>query len=306
MDKLKGLAEFLAVVDTASFSSAARKLGVSVAHVSRQVTELEERLGTKLFIRTTRCVSPTAAAEHLAGRSRPLWEELQRVHDSVVASNDSLEGTIRVSMAGHFAEHRVSYMLAEFCAAHPRLQLEIDMSNRKVDLLEGEFDFVVRAGAPEDSGTLVARHFMDAPMVTMASPALLRRIEAEHGAPLSPINLPATLCLSLSGRSWRFRRAEQTHVIQPAGAVSGNSSWALIGAAAVGLGLAQVRHYYLSEACRMHGLVPVFEDWTIENPIAFSIVYARNRFMPLRVRLLIEHLLQAISKEGGASFGPGA
>ena len=169
MNRFEGLIEFMAVIETGSFSSAARKLGASVAHVSRHVAGLETRLGTKLFARTTRRVRPTAAGEQLASRSLPLLEELERIQDGVLAATESLEGSIRFSMAGAFVVRQVLPQLANFCAAHPRVRIEVDLSGQKVDLLDGWFDFALRMAPLENSNALVARRFAEMPMVTVAS-----------------------------------------------------------------------------------------------------------------------------------------
>lgn len=290
MKRSEGLVEFLEVVEVGSFSGAARNLGVSVAHISRQISALESRLETRLFVRTTRRVSPTMAGEQLALRSRPLLEELSRAQESLLVANESEEGSVRLS-GGHFVEQLVVPLMAEFCEAHPRIRIEVDLSNRNVDLLAGQIDFVVGAVPVENSPALVARPFMDVPMVTLASLALVRQLETNLGAPLAPTMVPENRCLSLSGHPWRFRRNEKTHVIEPAGPFFSNSAQVLIGAATAGLGLIHVRAYYAPDMCRLHDLVPVFGDWLTDDSILYGIVYARNRFMPSRVRLLIDHLL---------------
>lgn len=298
MNRFEGLVEFMAVIETGSFSSAARKLGTSVAHVSRHVAALESRLGTKLFARTTRWVKPTVAGEHLANRSMPLLEELEQIQDSVLAATESLEGRIRLSMAGQLAMQQVVPQLVKFCASHPRVRLEVELSSRNVNLLDGWFDFALCVAPLENSTALVARHFADMPLTTLASPSLVEQLENDLGAPLTPLTLPSNRCLSFAGQSWRFHRDGQTYAIEPAGALCSNSSQVLIHAAAIGLGVIHIPCYHMSEACRTHGLVPVFDDWRTTDSIVLSIVYARNRFMPSRVRLLIDYLLSCrLSKE---------
>jgi len=291
MNRFEGLVEFMAVMEAESFSGAARKLGASVAHISRHVAALESRLGTKLFVRTTRRVTPTMAGERLASASIPLLEELVRIQEGISMSTESLEGQIRLSMAGHFAEQQVVPLLTRFCAAHPRVRLDIDMSSRPVDLLDGRFDFALRTAPLENSTALIARRFAEMPMVTLAHPTLVQRLENEIGARLSPLTVPESRCLSFAGRSWRFRKDTQVCMIKPAGPFFSNSASVLIKAAADGLGLIHVPSYYIRDDNRSHQLMPVFNDWHTEDSIVFNIVYARNRFMPSRVRLLIDHLL---------------
>ncbi|MGH8809234.1 MAG: LysR family transcriptional regulator [Noviherbaspirillum sp.] len=308
MNPFEGLAEFIAVIEAGSFSRAARNHGVSVAHVSRQVAALELRLGTKLFARTTRQVRPTEAGAHLAARSGPLLEALQHAQDSVLRATERLAGPIRLSMVGPFAEQQVVPLLAKFCAAHPRVRVEVDVSSQAVDLLDGRFDFALRVTALEDSSALIARRFAEIPMTTVASPALIARLEDELGVALTPLTVPENRCLSLCGWRWRFRRAQQVCVIEPAGPLTSNSSLALANAAAAGLGVVQVPAYCAPDARDAHKLMPVFTDWDTKDSIVFHIVYARNRFMPARVRLLIEYLLSCdlsyTIAGGGGVTGP--
>lgn len=285
--------EFLAVVEARSFSSAARKLGVSVACISRQVAALEARLGAKLLIRTTRNVNLTAAGDCLARECRPLIEELSRAQDNVLLESESLEGLVRVSMGGHFAEQQVVAAVTEFCTAYPRIRVEVDISNRTVDLLEGYFDFALRTGPLENSPELIARPLANVPMVTLATPELIEQLEQETGTPLSPLTLPSRRCLSWSGWPWHFRRKERTHTIEPAGRFWSNSAYALIVAAAAEIGVVHVPAYYLRDACRTQHLVQAFDGWQADDMFDVKIVYARNRFMPSRVRLLIDHLLSS-------------
>jgi len=302
MKRFEGIVEFMAVIETGSFSSAARKLGASVAHVSRHVTALEMRLGTKLFARTTRWVKPTGAGEQLASRSMPLLEELERVQDEVLVATKCLEGQIRLSMTGEFAMQQVVPQLARFCMAHPRVRIEVDLSAQQVDLLDGRFDFALRMAPLGNSTTLVARRFVDLPMTTLASPALVARLEHDAGAPLSPLTVPQHLCLSFAGRPWQFCLNEQACMIEPTGPLTSNSPQVLIQAATIGLGIIHIPACDMTAACLNRQLVPVFRDWHTRDSATLNIVYARNRFMPSRVRLLIDHLLSyAVSGADGVA-----
>ncbi len=293
MKRCEGLVEFMAVVETGSFSGAARQLGASVAHISRQIAALEGRLQTTLFVRNTRRVIPTPAGLHLAQQTKPLLEDIARVQESLLLASDSLEGPIRISLAGHFAKRHVVPAIAGFCAAHPNVRIDLDFSAHKVDLLDGYFDLAVRMGPEDDSVAVVARPYAEMPMITLANPALVERVERSLGEAVSPLNVRARDCLALSGRPWHFRRAETSQAIRPDGLVASNSADALMAAAAAGLGFVHVPVYYMADAQRVHGLRKVFCGWQTEDSVVFNIVYARNRFMPSRVRRLIDHLLSS-------------
>jgi len=299
MESCEGLVEFLKTMQSGSFTRAARDLGVSVAHISRQISALEARLGTKLIVRTTRRVSPTLAGEHLALQCQPLMEKLFHVQEGLCLASEAIKGVIRIS-GGHFVEQQVVPLLADFCARYPEVRIELDLSNRTADLLEGNLDFIVHPGPWEDSTVLVARPLREVSMVTLASPAIVKQLEDECGVPLSPQTLPVGRCLKLLQRSWHFRRGEQAHVIDPDGPLASNSAQVLINAAAAGMGVIHVPEYYLAAATGVYHLVPLFRDWLSDRTVTLNIIYVRNRLMPSRVRLLIDYLLSA-GGDGAAS-----
>lgn len=293
MNRLDGLMEFLAVVEMGSFSRAADKLDASVAQISRRVVILEERLGAKLFVRTTRSVKLTDAGNQLAQQSRPLLEELSRVQDHVLKTNELVEGPIRLSMDGYFSTQDLAPIFSAFCERHPRVRLVIELSNSDTHLLNGYVDFALRAGPLEHTSALVARPLSTVPMVTLIRHELLYQLERRLGAPLSPLTIPEEYCLSLSGWTWRFRKEQQVHAIQPSGPLSSNHPQVLITAAMEGAGVVQVPANYTSLVPKSADLVPTFTDWVSLDSVDFNIVYAHNRFMPSRVRLLINQLLSA-------------
>ena len=292
MDKIapvEGLIEFVAAAESGSFSAAARTLGVSVAHVSRKVAELERVLGVQLIQRTSRHRALTDAGRSYHASCRAALDALEEAREALRNSQNGLRGSVRISVGGHFAEDYLTPLLLRFGQAHPALGLEIEVSSRNADLVEDGFDLAVRAG-PLSPSSLVARRLVAFPLVTLAAPDLLAgSADLTHPGALDP-----ALCLSLGHRRWTFRRGAETHAFAPEGRVHSNSGSTLIRAAVAGMGLVQVPGYYGRQELRQGLLRPVFEAWTPPEPFEFHIVYPAQRRLPQRVRRLIDFLVQEI------------
>lgn len=286
MNHLDGLPEFVAVVEAGTFSSAARQLSVSVSHVSRQIAALEQRLGTALFLRTTRQMQLTPPAKRLFDASRPLLEDLLHAQDNVLASREAVEGPIRVSLAGKFAEDTLVPCLARFAARHPNVELEVDVSVRNVDLIAEGFHLAIRLGPLESSQSLTATRLASFPTVVLASSALLATLP-----PLtSPAKLPPHRCLPLVGRPWHFVKGRRAVTVQPTGKFASNTGAAMVQAALEGLGLVNVPAYYAAEVLSSGRLKQVLREWRCAEETTFNIVCPAGRHTPLRVRRLIDFL----------------
>ena len=283
---LQGVVEFVASADAGSFSGAARALGLSVAHVSRQVAELERGLGLQLIQRTTRRSVLTDSGRAYYESCRALLEGLEEARDSLRRNQNELRGPVRISVGGHFAETHLSDLTLRFAAAHPAITLEFEVSIRNVDLVEEGIDFVVRAG-PLIPSNLITRRLVSFPLVTLAAPEVRERLgDLRHASELDP-----TLCLSLGHRRWTFRRGAEEHAFAPRGRVHSNSGGTLIQAAVSGMGIVQLPGYYGREEVRGGRLQPLLADWTGGEPFEFHIVYPPQRRLPQRVRRLIDFLV---------------
>jgi DNA-binding transcriptional LysR family regulator len=204
MTPLDGMLEFVAVVERGTFTGAARQLGVSVSHVSRQIADLEGRLSAQLFVRTTRQMNLTEPGRRLFETCRPLLEDILRAQQTVLETHDVIEGPIRISLAGKFAEEHLVPMLTRFCTEHPAIQLDLDVSARNVDLVGEGFDLAVRMGPLASSSALVATRLLSVPMVVLASPKLLRKLPAIA----SPAGLPPEWCLPAGSPALGVRQGQ--------------------------------------------------------------------------------------------------
>ena len=212
MESFEGIIEFVAVAETQTFSAAAKRLGCSTSHVSRQVSRLEERLGSALLARTTRMVSLTQAGATYYQQCKDLVAGLQQANEEIGLRQYQLCGTLRVSAAGAFAEQYVVPALIDFAGQHPELIVEIDVNSRLVNFVEDGFDFAIRYGQLKDSG-LVARKLVDRPMMAVASPTYLEK----YGTPQTPSDLIDHSCLITSNDYWNFEHNGLTGSIKVQG-----------------------------------------------------------------------------------------
>ena len=293
MTALDGLIEFVSAVESGSFSAAARLLGVSVAHVSRSVANLERRLGLQLIQRTSRRSAVTDAGRLYYASCRSVLDGLDEAREALGQDQDALRGTIRISVGGHFGEDHVSPLLLRFGTLHPAVTLDIEVSSRNVDLVEDGIDFAVRSG-PLIPSSLIARRLAAFPLVTLVSPALVERM----GEPNHPEALDKALCLGLGRRRWRFQHGSDRCEFAPQGRVMANTGSTLIQAAVASLGLVQVPGYYGRAEVASGALKAVLSDWAPAEPFEFHIRYAPRQRLPRRVRQLIDFLAAGMQHAG--------
>ncbi len=293
MSSLKGMLEFVAVVECGTFTGAARQLDVSVSHISRQIAELESRLTTQLFVRTTRQMQLTESGKRLFDHCDPLMQELMRAQETLLAEHDALEGSLRVSLAGKLAEEQLVPLLSRFCRDNPQIQLEVDVSSRNVDLIAEGYHLAIRMGPLESTNSLVSKRLISVPMALLASPALLQQI----GTINTPADLPEHLCLPLAHRPWTFIRDKKQIQVSPKGRFTTNSGGAAVQAAIDGIGIINVLAYYATEVVESGQLVRLLPEWKSAEKTHFYIVYPAGRHMLVRVRRLIDFLQHSVDNQ---------
>ncbi|CZF79252.1 HTH-type transcriptional regulator DmlR [Grimontia celer] len=282
----EGIVEFVSVADAKGFSEAARRLNCSVSHVSRQVSRLEERLGTALFARSTRSVRLTESGQQYYLQCQELVSGLSQANEMVTGAQFDLQGTLRISMAGSFAEQFVAPALVEFAKLHPDLAVELDFSSRHVNFVEDGFDFAIRYGRLQDSG-LVARKLANRNLMAVASPEYL----LANGEPENPQALVKHSCLITNNDTWLFERNGKETPIKVSGRFRCNNANAMVEACKVGLGIGYMPKSSFLKAVEEGSLVPVLEPYWTKN-ITSWVVYQNRRFLPLKARLAIDHLLE--------------
>ncbi|HXD41731.1 MAG TPA: LysR family transcriptional regulator [Ramlibacter sp.] len=291
MDKFQEMQAFTAVVDAGSFVRASDALAVSKAAVSRQVADLETRLGVRLLHRTTRTLSLTQEGEVFYARCRELLGGLEEAEAEVTARSGHAVGTLKVSAPVSFGLLHLASLWAGFMAANPDVALDLTLSDRIVDLVEEGFDVAVRI-ARLPSSSLVSRQLSSTRMVLCATPQYLK----EHGTPREPAELTRHQVLAYTllstGESWEFD-GPQGHVsVKVAPRMHTNSGDTCRSVALGHQGLILQPTFMIAEDLRSGQLVEVLPEYRSVEIGIYAMYPTRKHVLP-KVRLLIDYLAEA-------------
>ena len=285
---IEGIREFLAVSETGTFTGAARYLGVSIAHVSRHVAALEEKLGIQLIMRSTRSVKLTPQGEEFKQRCQLIRDELEDALQSVSSNSQRLEGRLRIaSLSGSFADQLVAPALAKFAAENPLLEIEVDFSPRLVDLRREGYDFAIRSGKLEDSG-LIARPLLSRTIVAAASKAYLEK----HGTPNHPSELDKHNCILATGHNWTFNINGRLKRFSVKGTFQANLGIAIAKACEHGLGIAYMASKGYGNSIVNRSLIPILEPFWHRDHTVY-LIYQHRRLIPRRVQVAMDFLKAA-------------
>lgn len=284
MEDWQGVSEFIAVAETQSFTRAAQQLNSSVANISRQVRQLEQRLGTELFYRTTRRVSLTEAGDLYYRACRPLLDGLQDAQQAVSELQTTPQGLIRLTAPVTYGEHTLAPLLNRFLQQFPDIRLHCEFTNQTLDIIADHYDLALRLGHAE-TPNLVARRLGGRRWHTCASPSYLR----EYGTPAHPGELPNHSCLKGSRDEWWFQIDGSEQRLRIHGRLRSNSGGALLDAALRGLGIVQLPDYYVSHALNSGTLVAILEA---QRPADDGIwaLYPPGRQLSPKVNSLLNYL----------------
>ncbi|WP_234995221.1 LysR family transcriptional regulator [Ruegeria meonggei] len=288
MDTIDTMRAFMAVAQEGSFTAAGKRLGLSTKLVSKYVAQLESRLSTQLFNRTTRSVSLTDVGVAYLERCRPIVEQVDELDELVQERQSALAGPIRITAPTGFGSTNLTQALAPFMLAHPSVDIELKLSDSRVALVEEGFDLAVRVGVLRDS-TLIAKKLADMPLIVCASPDYL----TARGRPGDPMALATHNCLvdenPVNATAWRFRTGKRDFVVKVAGAFHANAPAAIANMAIAGLGIARCPHYVVAQNLEDRTLEQLFHEYETEN-FGLYALYPPNRHLTARVRALIDHL----------------
>jgi len=286
---------FASVADSGSFSRAAERMGLPKSTVSRRLAALEQRLGERLLLRTTRRQSMTEFGLQLLEHARQVVSEVEAVAALSERRQATPSGRLRVSMPSDFANLLLADTLAAFIALYPAIQLELDLSPRRVDLLGEGFDVVLRIGSLPDDASLAARRLAVFSFGLYAAPSYL----AEHGEPVDPDDLArhaAIRMLQANGEPapWTLAQGEQRWQGIPPGRASANAPELLIRLACAGEGIAAVPDYFALPDVHRGALRRVLPSWSLPSHTAWA-VFPERKLMPVKTRVFIDMLQTALA-----------
>jgi DNA-binding transcriptional LysR family regulator len=290
---------FARVMEAGSFSRAADRVHLPKSTVSRRIAALEQRLGEKLLQRSTRRLALTEFGQGVLEHARVLAAEVDGALALALHRQQRPTGRLRVSMPGDFANQALDQMLSRFVLDYPEVQLELDLSPRRVDLIAEGFDLAVRMGSLPDDSQLAARRLALFSNGLYASPAYLQR----HGEPQLPEALSSMQGLMILGRTgepvpWTLMRGEGEQAQHwqgiPEQRTLVNAPDMLLRMACAGLGITAVGEHFAQPYVERGELLRVLPGWCLP-PVACWAVFPERRLMPLRSRVFIEAMAATLA-----------
>jgi DNA-binding transcriptional LysR family regulator len=291
----EGLAIFAKVVELRSFAAASVELSLSKATVSKAVTRLEERLGARLFNRTSRRLALTDAGQRLAERATRLLLDGEAAENEALAQSVAPRGLVRLAVPMTFGVKAVAPILPEFLEMYPDVAVDLHLSDAMVDLIGEGFDAGLRIASLPDS-SLIARRLCPMPRYTVAAPSYLKR----HGRPTHPMHLAQHRCLHYAYLStpgvWHYTNAagEQASV-RPEGPLRVNNGEALMPALLAGLGIADLPGFILGDAIATGAVEVILKGWH-QTEGSVHLVMPPGGPRPARVEVLADFLAKKLAK----------
>lgn len=293
-DRRRGAAAMLVfaeVVETGSFTEAARRLGLSKASVSREIAGLERRLGAQLLRRTTRSMSLTEAGRVFYAGCRRMADEAEQAERSVGELQAEPRGELRFAASVSFGQMQIAPRLPSFLARHPQLRVRMDLTDRIVDLVREKLDLSIRISGRLADATIIQRRLCPIRFVVCAAPDYLRR----HGAPRDPASLARHNCLGTREVPWRMMLRNERG-IRLQGDLEVDNGEALRRVALEGHGVVCLPTYLVGDDLGAGRLLQILPGRLELEASAFA-VYPQSRHASPKVRALIDHLAEALGPE---------
>ena len=282
---------FVRVVETGSFARAAERMGLSKPVLSRRVARLEDQLGARLLTRTARGAQPTDIGQSYYSRAANILTELEAAQEVVAEAVTQIAGPIRLTGPLSFGVLHLAPVLADFMREHPRIELDVELDDRTVDLAGGGYDLAVRIGKLADS-SLVARRIAPVRKVLVGSPDYLAR----HGRPERPADLADHRILFYTNEQWRFRVGARWETVRLSPILRSNNGELLRAAAEAGQGLCALPSFIASPAIADGSLEVLLRDFPLEEG-ALHAVMPPGRATTARVRALVDFLVRRFGPE---------
>lgn len=292
MDKPGEMTVFVRVVEAGGFSAAARQLGLTPSAVSKAIGRVEDRLGVRLFQRSTRHLNLTEEGQAFYERSARILEDIEEAEQAVARISGLASGVLRINAAVAFFTYQIVPLLPEFLERNPLMQVQLTITDRVVDLVEEGADLGIRMGARFES-RLVSRLLAETRRMLVAAPAYLHR----HGVPRSPADLASHNCLAWSGaqsrlNDWRFTGPDGVIGIRANGNTEVNNGETLYEMTRAGLGIARISEFRVGADIKAGRLVPLLADCHLSEPVPIHAVYPHRRHLAPKVRAFVDFLVE--------------
>ncbi|MHC8325668.1 LysR family transcriptional regulator [Pseudomonas sp. LB1P83] len=294
MDRLGAMETFVYVVETGSFSAAARRLNIGQPAVSKTIAQLEARLAVRLLLRSTRGLTPTEAGLAFFERAKRAIEEADEADNAARGAASGLTGNLRICAAVTFGRLHIVPHLGPFLDQNPDLNIDLMLDDRNINLVEEGVDIALRLGAQSDSG-LTARKIAECRRVVLATPAYFEK----HGEPTCPADLSKHQAVVYSlggGANWQFRNGtdEQSAIIS--GRVRVNAAEGLRAAVLAHQGLTLASEWMFAPELASGAVREVMKDWTLPNQDLWA-VFPTGRMASAKARAFVEYVQGLLAKQ---------
>jgi len=290
MSEFAAIPVFVAVVESGGFSAASRTLGVSKSAVSKRINQLENHLGVLLLHRTTRRLSLTEAGERYYEHAAQALSAAGKAENAVTELQGEPQGKLKISSPMSFGRLHVAPLIPKFMQRYPKLQIDLVMDDRNIDLVAGGIDVAIRSGDMPDS-TLIARKLAPLRQVLCASPIYIDR----YGMPVTPSELRERNCIlfSYSGdaNQWTLSKGDQSEAVLVSGSYRVNNSEALLEALREGVGIGRLPTFVAGPDLKAGNLVRILESYHIPDH-SFYAVFPERQYLPAKVRAFLDFAIE--------------
>lgn len=298
MDRLAAMQAFVLVVEAGSFSAAARRLNVGQPAISKSVAQLEDRLGVRLLVRSTRGLTPTEAGLNFYERARRSIEEADEAELAARGAGCGLTGKLRICAAVTFARIHLMPRLGEFLARHPDLEMDVVLDDRNIDLVQEGIDVALRMGQLADF-TLSARRIASAPHVVVGTPAYFARA-GEPGAPGDLLSHAAVIYAQRGGgAAWTFRREDADVSVTVKGRLHITAAEGVRAAVFADAGIAIASKWMFAPEIASGAVTTVLRDWSLP-PMDVWAVFPAGRTATTKARTFVAFVEDMLHSRGGA------
>ncbi|MCO4322124.1 LysR family transcriptional regulator [Aliidiomarina quisquiliarum] len=284
----EGITEFVYVAENESFTQAAKRIGISTAQVSRQVSALEKRLRIQLFYRTTRKVTLTEEGRIFYQHCRSVLDGLDAAKRAITNLQTKPQGKIKMTAPVAFGEKQILPLVSNFALKYGDVEVDAYLTNRQIDLVDEGYDLAIRIGKLSDS-TMMAKKLSKRTNYVCASPKYVDI----HGIPHSISELTKHSCLLGTPDHWHFSKQGKEISVRMTGRLRYNNGYSLTDAALKGLGIVQLPDYYVEPYLKSGELISVLDHNRAPDERIWAI-YPHNRHLSPKVRLLVDYLAEQL------------
>ncbi|KAE9640155.1 LysR family transcriptional regulator [Pseudomonas sp. PB106] len=287
MDRLAAMETFVCVVETGSFSAAARRLNIGQPAVSKTIAHLEKRLAVSLLLRSTRGLTPTEAGLAFFERAKRALEEADEADNAARGSASGLSGSLRISAAVTFGRLHIVPQLGPFLDQHPQLNIDLMLDDRNINLVEEGIDVALRMGALTDSG-LTARKIADCRRVVLGTPAYF----AKYGEPGCPAELSKHQAVVYNlggGNTWQFAKGSEQQSVILSGRLRVSAAEGVREAVLADQGLTLASEWMFAPELASGAVKTVMHDWTLPDLDLWA-VFPTGRMASAKARAFVEYV----------------